>query len=46
MVSYSGLRMGRVPREKRVVKDEVTEDQIWWGDANIPLSTEAYELNR
>ena len=32
----SGTKTGRVPKEKRIVLDEVTKDEIWWGDVNIP----------
>jgi len=32
----SGKKTGRVPKEKRIVYDEVTKDEIWWGDVNIP----------
>ena len=26
--------------------DSETKDTIWWGDVNIPLSPEAYEINK
>ncbi len=37
---------GRVPKEKRVVKDESTQDTIQWGDINIPIDDHAYLINR
>jgi phosphoenolpyruvate carboxykinase (ATP) len=43
MCSYSGTRTGRSPKDKRVVKDDLTKDDIWWGDVNIPIS---YETNK
>jgi len=46
LVSYSGKRTGRVPKEKRVVCDSETKNKIWWSDANIPLSQESYDINR
>jgi phosphoenolpyruvate carboxykinase (ATP) len=32
----SGQKTGRVPKEKRIVYDDLTKDEIWWGDVNIP----------
>lgn len=46
LVSYSGKRTGRVPKEKRTVCDKVTEPRIWWGDVNIKMTEEAYQSNR
>lgn len=46
LVSYSGKRTGRVPKEKRVVNDENTKDKIWWSDANIPCTQETFRINR
>jgi len=42
----SGKKTGRVPKEKRIVLDEVTKDEIWWGDVNIPQSPIGYARNR
>lgn len=42
----SGSRTGRTPKEKRIVEDETTKDNIWWGDVNIPISPEGYARNR
>jgi len=46
LVSYSGALMGRSPKDKRVVYDELTQDQIWWGDVNIPITPHGYDVNR
>ncbi|CAD8069470.1 unnamed protein product [Paramecium primaurelia] len=42
LVAYSGKKCGRVPKDKRIIKDQVTEQDVWWGDVNIPLSRESY----
>jgi hypothetical protein len=42
----SGKKTGRVPKEKRIVYDEVTKDEIWWGDVNIPQDPKGYARNR
>lgn len=39
----TGEFMGRSPKDKFIVKDELTRDSIWWGEVNIPLSEEHFE---
>ncbi|WP_182086667.1 phosphoenolpyruvate carboxykinase [Aureimonas sp. ME7] len=38
----TGQHTGRSPKDKFVVRDETTEDRIWW-DNNKPMSREAFE---
>jgi phosphoenolpyruvate carboxykinase (ATP) len=42
----SGMRMGRSPKDKRVVLDETTKDDIWWGSVNIPMDPKGYARNK
>lgn len=42
----SGTRMGRSPKDKRIVLDEETRETVHWGKVNIPLDPEAFDLNR
>ena len=46
LVNYSGERTGRSPKDKRVVYDELTQDQIWWGNVNKPITPHGYDSNR
>ncbi|CAG9317370.1 unnamed protein product [Blepharisma stoltei] len=46
LCAYSASATGRSPKEKRVVKEETTEKDIWWGKVNIPLSEASYEINK
>jgi phosphoenolpyruvate carboxykinase (ATP) len=39
----TGEFTGRSPKDKFTVKDAKTEGTVWWGDVNIPLSTEAFD---
>merc|ERR1711862_514585 len=40
--AYSGEKTGRTPKDKRIVKDEVTEKDVWWGSVNMPISPEKF----
>ena len=31
LATLSGAKTGRSTRDKRVVKDETTESELWWG---------------
>ena len=39
----TGAHTGRSPKDKFTVKDSTTENTVWWGDVNIPLSTEKFD---
>ncbi|MFB6263883.1 MAG: phosphoenolpyruvate carboxykinase (ATP) [Bradymonadaceae bacterium] len=46
LISYSGEKTGRTPEDKRVVENPESRDEIWWGDINIPLDPEVFQINR
>jgi phosphoenolpyruvate carboxykinase (ATP) len=46
LVSLSGEKTGRSPKEKRIVDTPGVHDDVWWGSVNIPLSTKSFEQNR
>ncbi len=46
LVALSGERTGRSPADKRVVREAGTEDEVWWGPVNIPLTSDSFEINR
>lgn len=46
LMAYSGEKTGRTPTDKRLIKNPESQDDIWWGDINRPLSPEVWEINR
>lgn len=42
----SGKNTGRVPKNKRVVLDDMTKDLVHWGKVNIPASPESYVYDK
>jgi phosphoenolpyruvate carboxykinase (ATP) len=46
LVAYSGVKTGRSPKDKRVVKHPDSEADIWWGPVNIPITPAAFAINR
>lgn len=39
----TGKFTGRSPKDRFIVKDEITENKIWWGDINIPFDSEKFD---
>lgn len=39
----TGEFTGRSPMDRFIVKDEITENEIWWGDINIPFAPEKFD---
>ncbi len=39
----TGEFTGRSPKDRFIVKDEVTNDKVWWGNINIPFSPEKFD---
>ncbi|KAJ1297904.1 hypothetical protein BS78_01G413700 [Paspalum vaginatum] len=48
LATLSGAKTGRSPRDKRVVKDEATTQELWWGKGspNIEMNERAFLVNR
>lgn len=40
----TGEFTGRSPKDRFIVKDEVTKDAVWWGDINIPFDSENFDV--
>jgi phosphoenolpyruvate carboxykinase (ATP) len=46
LVAYSGEKTGRSPRDKRVVKQPPSAEDIWWGPVNFPQEPLSFKINR
>jgi phosphoenolpyruvate carboxykinase (ATP) len=46
LVAYSGVKTGRSPKDKRVVKQSPSENDVWWGPVNIALEPHTFAINR
>lgn len=42
----SGEKMGRSPKDKRILEDPASRDDVWWGDVNIKLDEQTFSVNR
>ena len=39
----TGKFTGRSPKDRYIVKDNITKSRVWWGDINKPLSNEFFD---
>jgi len=46
LVVRTGQHTGRSPKDKFIVREPSSEDKIWWGDVNHPISEEHYDRLR
>ena len=46
LVAMSGEKTGRSPTDKRVVREEATQDEVWWGPVNMAIDENTFEINR
>jgi len=46
LVTRSGVKTGRSPKDKRIVKEPSSEKDIWWGPVNMPLDDLSFMINR
>ena len=46
LIAYSGEKTGRSPKDKRIVRRPETEQDVWWGNINIPIDESAFLINR
>ncbi|GAA3596037.1 phosphoenolpyruvate carboxykinase (ATP) [Flavivirga amylovorans] len=40
----TGEFTGRSPKDRFIVKDDITKDRVWWGDINIPFDADKFDI--
>lgn len=35
LINFSGKKTGRSPKDKRIVSEETSKDDVWWGPVNV-----------
>ncbi|KAF9581625.1 Protein kinase C-like 1 [Lunasporangiospora selenospora] len=45
LVTCSGKKTGRSPRDKRIVDETTTSEDIWWGPVNTKMTEHAFLIN-
>ena len=46
LINFSGKKTGRSPKDKRIVYEDSSKDDIWWGPVNIKMDEHTFEINR
>jgi phosphoenolpyruvate carboxykinase (ATP) len=46
LIAYSGKKTGRSPGDKRIVRHEASENDVWWGSVNVPIGEATFRINR
>ncbi|MEL6194182.1 MAG: phosphoenolpyruvate carboxykinase (ATP) [Bacteroidota bacterium] len=44
LVVKTGKFTGRSPKDRFIVRDELTENSVDWGDINLPISQESFQM--
>ncbi len=39
----TGEFTGRSPKDRFIVKDDITKDRVWWGNINIPFEPDSFD---
>ena len=42
LINFSGKKTGRSPKDKRIVFEDTSKDDIWWGSVNIKMDERMY----
>jgi phosphoenolpyruvate carboxykinase (ATP) len=45
IIAYSGTKTGRSPKDKRVVKNPASANDVWWGPVNVPIDESTFQIN-
>jgi hypothetical protein len=45
LINFSGKKTGRSPKDKRIVYEETSKDEVWWGSVNIKMDERQLPLS-
>ena len=45
LINFSGKKTGRSPKDKRIVYEETSKDEIWWGSVNIKMDERKFRTS-
>ncbi len=45
LIAYSGDKTGRCPKDKRIIRHDESEKDVWWGDVNIAMEEDEFRPN-
>jgi len=45
LINFSGKKTGRSPKDKRIVFEETSKDNIWWGSVNIKMDERMFQFS-
>ena len=46
LCAFSSKATGRSPKDKRIVEEETTKNDIWWGKVNMPIPERSWQINK
>lgn len=46
LITSSGAKTGRCPKDKRIVEEQESAKDIWWGPVNMKMSESVFMINR
>ncbi len=46
LIAYSGVKTGRSPKDKRIVRNPASEADVWWGGVNVEINLDTFLTNR
>ena len=46
LIAMSGEKTGRSPADKRIVLEDETKDDVWWGPVNMEIDENTFLINR
>jgi phosphoenolpyruvate carboxykinase (ATP) len=46
LIAMSGEKTGRSPSDKRIVEEDGSKDDVWWGPVNIAMDEHVFMINR